>query len=231
MEQEVTNVSAFLYILCAMSAMAFVLSPSLWLFKHIKKPGTNTMTFSHALWLGQTKAFIFTLMASIFISVWDGVFGGHEIKIFGEVLIFVVMSYAYFRQNQNSPNFISTYFKYIRDIVVFGVLCILGWAISLAIGFTMFFSLNLIFLINTTDLQIVSIMIPGLMWNAPIVMMYYHILQDADLRPALKGKPLYMYLWPILIAYFVLLVPLAADKIMKIDFDDMWSKNFKARMA
>ncbi|MBI1301971.1 MAG: hypothetical protein GC137_10015 [Alphaproteobacteria bacterium] len=228
MEQDVAHVSAFLYILCAMSAMAFVLSPSLWLLKHIKSPGANTIEFSHALWLGQTKAFIFTLMTSIFISVWDGIFGGHEIKIFGETLILVIVSYAYFLQNQKSPSFISTYFKYIREVVAFGTLCILGWAVSLAIGFTMFFSLNYIFLINTSDLQIVSIMIPGLLWNIPIVMMYYHILQRGDLRPVLRGYGLYMYLWPILIAYLVLILPLAAEKVAEMD---LMPKNFKARVV
>lgn len=81
-------------------------------------------------------------------------------------------------------------YRHIQETLIFGGLCALGWFVTISVGWALF--------LLSGDVM-VSAFIAGLLWLVPVFGLY-------RLRPA-EGR-VYHYLWPVLLAYLVLLAPL-----------------------
>ncbi len=155
-----------LYLICIMSAMSFVVSSGLWFYRNTSK------TFEQVIWIGQAQGFVWAMILSIAL--------GQSFDILGEVVVLAVALFFGYR--------------YTRETLVFGGLCLAGWVFTFVCGFGLFALAG--------DLTF-AVFISGLLWLVPIFVFYRR-------RPA-SGK-IYNYLWPVLVAYMVLLFPLLIQK-------------------
>lgn len=155
-----------LYLICAMSAMSFVVASGFWFLRWPE------YSFQRSIWMGQIHGFVWAMILSIAL--------GQSFQIFGEIVVLVLA--------------IALGYRHVWDTLIFGGLCLVGWFITLGFGFVLF--------MLSGDL-LMSVFVSGLLWLAPVFVLY---------RVRSVDDKVYNYLWPVLFAYFVLLVPLMIQK-------------------
>ena len=217
-----------LYVLCLMSAMAFVVSAYRW-FWEVRKSALKgeefQQTFSVYIWRGQMLNLVFAMVVSIVLGVSDYFMIGKELNITGEVIFLIVflgaLSWYSIRQKK-----LSAFFGALRDIFWLGFLCLAGWGVTIGLGFAFSKILKMSVMINSSDFDMLIIFLPGLLWNVPLYRLYHKTLQSADRRAALKGRRFHDFLWPILLAYIMVSVPVASQEIVN---SKQWAemKNYK----
>lgn len=160
-----------LYIICALSAISFVVSSGLWFYKKQEN------SFQKEILIGQAQGFVWAMIISIAL--------GQSFDIIGEVLVLgVALFFGY---------------KYIQETLIFGGLCFIGWIITAFVGTVLFFL--------SGDLTF-AVFVAGLLWLAPVFVFYRRMPAD---------KKVYNFLWPVMCAYLVLLLPLMIQKNINTD--------------
>jgi len=214
--QENFQMPPLFFILCAMSAMAFVVSSYIWLWRVYRgeKPKRD---FISSVWMAQFPAFLFSAVVSLCVGLYDYIYAGIRPSIFGECLILCAMFALLFFIPVAS---VDTFGKRIRfvlsrlfHVLSFGFLCLIGWGVTVGVGFFLSMVLRIIFVMNIDDFQVMAFFVTGLMWIAPIVLLYREILKSPDRLPFLDKFGIRNYLWPMLAAYFILLVPFLIQNI------------------
>ncbi len=155
-----------LYLICALSAMSFVVAAGLWFY------GARDTAFNRSVWRGQIHGFVWAMILSVAL--------GQSFDILGEVIV-LILALIFGR-------------KHIQENLIFGGLCMAGWCATLGSGFVLF--------AFTGDLTL-AVFFAGLLWLVPILGFY---------RERRAEEKVYNYLWPILCAYLILLLPLMIQK-------------------
>lgn len=74
---------------------------------------------------------------------------------------------------------------------------------------------------SINDCLTITFMVTGASWCAPVFILYRKIMSSDELSPALTGQKFYRFLWPVLLAYYTLLVPLLCQQIAN---NEKWRK-------
>ncbi len=206
MNNETYQIPALLSLICVMSAMAFILSTYYWFWNIIKSPNKTHMNFSRTIWHGQIHSFIFVMILSILIGLYDFYISAKPLQISGEITILTVsLIISHIFQKTKT-------IKHIKAVMILGVSCIISWVITVIFGFSLGGLLYYLFYTGSHtldfDIGFIPILVIGLLWNLPIAIMFLHILKNDGLRPHLKDLGLHKFLWPVMLAYLVLLSPL-----------------------
>lgn len=198
-----------LYILCAMSAMAFVTSASLWMLNAYRLEKRALPKFSDAVWRGQRYSIFCVMIISIILSFYDHFSSNTSVQIWGEIIILLAGLYMAYTKN--------ALFQQIQSTFMFGCFCLSGWGLTFVIGYVLSLILSIVPTFSSEDFTIILIFVTGLLWNAPILYWGRKILMDGQKRAVLKGQSPHTYLWPVMLAYLVLLVPFTAQEVVNSD--------------
>ncbi len=207
MESPEQTLPTLLYLLCAMSSMAFLVSSYAWLWKTNKNPQLPQPDFKSSVHKGQLYAFFTVMVLSIFIGGYDHFFNDREIHIGGEIFILVAaLIYAYVKSDgDHKVSHVSrTAFRVMR----FGLLCVLGWCVTIILGYVL---TRLLGGAGGVDPNVVFL--TGLSWNIPIAVLYAKIVKKSGGDSTYRASAFHKFLWPVLMAYTVLLVPLLVQQI------------------
>lgn len=199
-----------------MSAMAFVMSAYIWLWQAMQGTGECAREFIPSIWRGQFLGFVFVMIISICVGVYYFYVAARPLQIWGEVVV-LMTSLIILCFYTNKPDRLSTVVRNIREMFYFGIVCLIGWAITIGFGLCLFYVFKFISFISHADADMLVIIIPGALWNLPILVMVHKVMQNAKTRRALKGQGFYKFLWPVLLAYAVLLIPLMVQQIANSD--------------
>lgn len=201
-----------LYLLCAMSAMAFLMSSYLWLWKTARQKHDGDAGFKPAIHKGQLYSFLSVMVLSISIGMYDHYNNESALNISGEICVLVLaIIYAYLKDS--SAHKISGILKSVRAVLLFGALCVAGWGITFMLGWLCAYVFYAVGAGNGSLLNTNVVFITGLLWNIPTLLLYANIAKNAQTKDALGGNGFHKYLWPILMAYTVLLIPLLVQQI------------------
>ncbi|MGH1404817.1 MAG: hypothetical protein ACRBDL_11295 [Alphaproteobacteria bacterium] len=224
MIEDAYQIPALFYILCVMSSMAFVVCSTEWFVRALRSDSGTEISFSLHIWRGQGKSFLFVLIISLLVGLYDYVFADRPIFIAGEVSI-LLCTYLYLLMRRKVDGAVQIW-SFTKSYVSLGFLCLFGWGATVVFGFVLMQVLQTISAVNNTDFFIVVIFLTGLLWNAPVLMLYQKVLKDSVLRPVLKGQGFHKFLWPVLLAYTVLLIPLMLQQ--KVNSEE-WKEMLRAK--
>lgn len=207
---------ALMFVICAMSAMAFVVCSYRWLCQSGK---VSEIILSHgferSIWQGQVVAFMFVMVVSIFIGLFDFYAYERPIQIYGELIILTFFFTVIFLLDKSYSIF--SVLRAVREIMCLGLLCVLWWLVTVGFGLLIAQPLKLISVIDHENFNVIVIFISGALWNVPVLWGYYSLLHNSESRGALKDKGVHKFLWPVLLAYMVLLVPLVTQDMVNSD--------------
>ena len=216
---------ALLYLICAMSAMSFVVCAYRWLWRaHIGRVDTLGKGFEASIGYGQLLSFVFVMILSIFIGFYDFYVYARPVQIYGEVLVlcaFLALSYALSKSDRMHSVLIA-----VREMLWLGFLCVIGWAATVGFGFSLMHVLKVISVIERGAFDVLVIFLSGLVWNAPILWMYYKVLYNSKAQSVLQGRGFHKFLWPVLFAYVVILIPLMMQDISN---SEQWHEMHNAK--
>ncbi len=220
---EIYQSPGLLYVLCTMSAMAFVISCYRW-FAHVADAAKKGQEFNHTysmyIWRGQMLNFIFVMLISVSIGLFDFISDGEIPSIWGESLFLLLFLSALY-WHAKKENRMKEMFKTLAEVLWLGLLCFAGWAVTLFIGMVMAEMLKMSVHINREDTEMLTVFFPGLLWLVPVYFFYQKTLWDADRRKALKGRRFGNFIWPILFAYIIVAFPIVTQEIVN---SDQWHK-------
>lgn len=217
---------SLLILICIMSAMAFVMSAYMWLWHSMKDSEGARIGFVPSIIRGQFLGFIFIVILSLFIGVFDFHMNAQPLRILGEIIILgtaLAIPYVLTQKENRLP----AVFFYVREMLSFGVICLLGWVITIGLGYGVLQILRIVSVVNGADSSILVIFIPGLLWNVPILWMYQKILKNEKTRSVLQGQGFRKFLWPVLMAYTMLLIPLMMQQIAN---SEQWNEMKNAKI-
>ncbi|MGH1455949.1 MAG: hypothetical protein ACRBDI_04140 [Alphaproteobacteria bacterium] len=202
---------ASMYVLFWMAGMAFVVSATRWLIHIIKSPNSPRAEFKTHIWSDQILNIFFVCVLSIVIGFYDHHYYGLPINIMGECSLLALGTIGIFIASKtNAMHAVSQF--YIR-FLSFGLLCLIGWSITAAAAYLFHYGLKATTIMSHDDYLLVSFMMTGILWCAPILILYKKIIRHNDLRQHLNGSGFNKFLWPILLAYLTLLLPLMMQEI------------------
>lgn len=203
------------FIMCAMSAMAFVLSAGLWLWRASRgvSMGRDYKIF---VWMGQVPAFVCSSVISLMVAIYDRVMIGEGNSVFAEVfvLVFIIVFLSVVRVPNVRGVFQKARFVVlaVSRIFLFGLFCAIGWAVTVGVGYGLYKGLPQIFLMNAEDVLVIAVFVAGALWSVVVALLYMRILKGEH-RNKLKGQGIRQFLWPVLCAYFILLFPFLIQNI------------------
>ena len=218
MESAEQTLPTLLYLLSAMSAMGFLLSSYLWLWRVSNRE--NKQDFKSSIYKGQLYAFLSVMVLSICIGSYDHFIHGRDLFIGGEIFVLVTaLAYAYVKAGDQNKvgHVLSSKLKALS----FGFFCIFGWGLTIVLGIALTYLFQALGLSNNGGVDSSVVFITGLSWNVPIVILYAYIVRNPNTKAALKGGGFHKFLWPVLMAYTVLLIPLL---IQQISVSEEWQK-------
>ncbi len=217
---EVYQTPALLSLICIMSAMTFVLSAYYWFWLVIRNPEKTEVTFSKIIWLGQFYNFLFVMILSIFIGIYDSYMAARPLQIGGELSILALSLFASSKFQKGKT------LKHIKIVISVGFTCFIGWGITfgLWLAFSQIFKITSVMAKEEFDVMI--IFAAGLLWNLPIIIMFQKILKNDNMRSHLKGLGIHKFIWPVMIAYLVLLAPLMIQDTVN---SEEWKKMENAK--
>ncbi len=224
MVENAYQVPALFYILCAMSAMAFITCSAGWFVRALRSDSEYVGSFSLYIWAGQAKNFLFVLIISIVVGVYDYFLVGQPVYIMGEVSILCCVYLYFFLRHKRSRA--ARVMSFTKSYLLLGLGCLVGWGITVGFGFVLMTVLQLVSAINSADFFVMVIFITGMLWNAPVLMLYQKVLKDAGRRSVLEGQGFHKFLWPVLLAYLILLIPLMIQQ--KVDSEE-WQEMLRAK--
>ena len=209
---DMYHTPTLLYLICAMSAMSFVVCAYRWLWQICKrKDGASAGRFETSIWRGQMFSFLFVMILSIAIGLYDSYVYGSPIQIYGEFLIlgvFFALSFAVGKSNR-----LHRVLSVAREVSFLGGLCLVAWAATIGSGLLIAEILKLVSVIERANFNVVVIFMAGALWNVPILWGYHRVLRHSETRSALQGRGFHKFLWPVLLAYVVVLIPLMMQDI------------------
>lgn len=215
MESLEQTLPTLLYLLCAMSSMAFLVSSYAWLWNTSKNPEQPQPDFKSSIQKGQLYAFFGVMVLSIFIGSYDHFFNAQEIHIGGEIFILTAaLIYAYVKsEGDHKITYLS---RTILKVMFFGLLCVFGWCLTIILGYVLTVSVG-----GTRGLDPNVVFLTGLSWNIPTVVLYTKIVKKSGDNSPYRASAFHKFLWPVLMAYTVLLVPLL---IQQISVSEEWKQ-------
>ncbi|GJL86216.1 MAG: hypothetical protein DHS20C02_19910 [Micavibrio sp.] len=83
--------------------------------------------------------------------------------------------------------------------------CLIGWAVSLALGWSVFEVVGKL----PGNVDGIAVVVIGLLWNAPLLLLYLGIQAKSKTGEVFlpEGLKFYKLLWPVLAAYILLVLP------------------------
>ena len=220
MESPEQALPTLFYLLCAMSAMAFLVSSYQWLWRVATHPQDEYPIFEQTLKRGQYFTFLAVMILSILIGTYNHILYDTKLNIVGEILVLVAaFGYAYALSKEEKK--IGAVLILAKGVSLYLVFCALGWLLTFALGASLTHFFNLFGLMGPAVLHPQVVFITGLMWNVPIIILYIMITRSSERKQRLQGYAFHKFLFPVFLAYTVLLVPLL---IQQISVSDEWQK-------
>lgn len=217
-EADTYQVPALVYIFCVMSAMAFVVSGTLWMWRAYKSGDVPKQSYTDAVFEGQQDSFFCVIVLSLLVGFYDHFFAGEPLKIFGEITVLILAcAYLFYKVRSQKLSVSNIWGGSLQRVLAFAGLCFAGWGATIAFGFVIWSVLSVVSVMNATDMVTVVVFLTAGAWVCPIIMLGYKILKKNEARPALKGKSPHTFLWPVLLAYLILLVPLMVQQTANSD--------------
>lgn len=209
MQGSEQQIPTLVFVFCVMSAMAFVVAGSRWMWRIYKTGRIPKQTYNDAIIESQQDSFFCVIMISLFVGIYDFLLAGQPLRVSGEITVLVLTcGYLFYAVRKSGANMRTTFKLGLKRVAGVGALCLLGWAVTFLFGYIVAKILSLLSAMNTEDFLVAVVFIAAGLWTIPIFVLGYKIRQRDDVRPALKGKSPHVFLWPVLLAYLVLLVPL-----------------------
>lgn len=224
MQTSEIDPQTLLYLICAMSAMALLTAAYRWLWQAsrdsksgISKGENAYAEFWNAIIAGQAYILLFAILIFLSVNIYDFAMGNKPLSIVAEfIVIFGAALFVWARAEPAKRG--GAMVSFVANIFLYGAMCIAGWGLSAAIGFALSMAGAQSGLFqNEANIQTLSLFTVGLLWNAPIIIMYLMITKNQSgktyAQRGIGGKKLYQYLWPVFFAYTILFVPLMIQQV------------------
>jgi hypothetical protein len=196
----------FLTVLCALSAMSFIMAIIYWLWRARHNDARDLHGFGQTIWRFQIYSalavtFIFlinNIYESLRTSFTQGITFGPELIVFGGA----GMLFAFHCHREGAPIFVSI-LQEVKKIIFLVLACLAGWILTLATGWVLGMTLYGLYTVvggNTGDIGFIVPLLTGFLWIVPFYVLYRCVPEE-------KPK-FYDLLWPLVFAYLMVLVPL-----------------------
>lgn len=218
MQEPITSASAslsvppLLFIFCALSAMGFILSTLHWLYQARKTFPAKTLP--RKVWTDQIYILVGGTLFSLIHGLCAQFFWGAESNLSGEFAILAVVTVAFAFHTHIRKR--SIHRAIIRKIIYTALLflaCFSGWVFTFVIG-VLSAQVTYIFLPPTVDPTFSGVIICGLWWFIPVSLLYWRMEKRRAGDPAYGDMRFHHFLWPLVLACFVLLMPLTLQDFM-----------------
>lgn len=198
---------------CYLSGMAMFLSVLFWQWRIYKgRDSVGSLRRSVGLWLLRVLVAITVFSLSYMV-----IFRPPSPVIFvpeASLLAFITVLYMKIQHDRHIdwPDVFAKQLP-LEMIKVGGVafLCLLGWVVSLSLGWAVFKAVSLI----PGRTEWIAVFLIGLLWNGPLLWLYLAI-QTKTQRGAAALPPqfkFYKLLWPVLLAYLFIMLPAVIELI------------------
>ena len=210
---DIGNTPPLLVIFCAMSAMTFVIAAIGWIFSagFAENEGRSLRL---TIWKAQLLNFVAILIFSIFVTMHDAMYYQSNGNLTGEIAAMAVIFIAFaFYCIRNKKNIFGGLWKSFKSMVMVVLMSLGGWGFSIA--FYWGIAVLLISGLGThraDELMVVPPFVTGLVWNVPIIWAYFYY-KDKKTASELSTQKLHNLLWPVLLAYVVMIIPLFMQQI------------------
>lgn len=224
-EEQITFYAPALFVtFFVMAAMALVIAPIAWIYKSCSSnppaydPGREVFIFQFRNLAGM--AFL-SLILNIFRFI-DGAPGG-VLQFLPEGLLLAFMGWRFLvssREHEGAPDR-----KILREAGriarQFG-LCLIGWTLTFAAGFTVY-TIVITFGGDGGLAAMSAGFLTGGLWIVSVAWAFFFFKKRApDPATAMEGYRFYDLLWPVMMAFVALLVPLMIqDFANSKDFQEM----------
>lgn len=207
---------ASMYLLFWMAGMALVISTYIWLYNIWKNPHQSHQSLKEHLLQDQITNLFAVCGLSIIIGAYDTIKFGTAYNITAEIMLLSAGSFGVmaFGKNKRIEKLTLHIFKTIK----LGTFCTLGWTITLAIGYAIYQVISISDIFVQQDKIMIATMITGASWCAPIIILHKKLTCNkttnlSTTNKNIKNKKLHNFLWPVLLAYFILLIPMITQEI------------------
>ena len=217
---DIYHTPPLLMIFCAMSAMTFIVAALGWVvIAGITKDSSDVKSLGFFIWYAQILNLTVIMAFSAFVTVYDSLSGYGDITVIGEVLVLALILCAYIIYGHKTKTSIfKGIWKRIKNSALLVLFCLGAWGVTLAFGWSLGALLYIVTGPNPSqDLGILAPFITGMMWNAPILIFYLYFKKQEKVSSHLENVKLHNVLWPVLLAYLVLILPLFIQHVANSD--------------
>lgn len=203
MEEQVSQfyqAPPLLFLICIFSALSFVSSAWFWLFSGWK----SNAGFMPYVWVRQGRAFIFVMILSLVLGAYDSLVYHNVFHWKAEAVI--ILLWLYIRSYHEGHSFKSMISIFNKSLYQGGA-CFLMAVITIGIAYSAFL------LSGVFEIAVIASM--GI-WGLLIIPLYFHLKKNNGLDGMIR-KSVHHYLWPVLLAYFVLMIPLQMQQVANSD--------------
>lgn len=206
-----------IYMCCFFASMGMVVSTVSWLYGFLVYLDPKVRLFDYIRHF-QIRLFVCTLLTSIFFNAvkffLSNTSSTHTPNILPEIIIFLFILFGYQRfRDIKGPTFWGDILKQSFKILQAFFICIIGWIITFLVALGVFYFCQFITGNNLLNYTI-SAFVAGSMWNVPVLFLYYKIRNLRGDEPImLKNVKFHDLLWPVLLAYALLILPLLIQDV------------------
>lgn len=202
-----------IYLMCVMSSMSFIVSGNVFLFRVLQGREDNIDGLGRTVLIGQVLSFLSVALFSFCISFYDFLVNGGALSVYGELLILSVGLVVCALKASDKGSFFGIVCG-LKSFFYFLCMCFAGWVMTIGVGISVSRILEFIYVhFGLFPGRIVFVFfISGFLWNVPTLVIYRMIRKRYGEGDVLQDVRFHRVLWPVLMAYMVLLFPLMIER-------------------
>ncbi|MDH5722786.1 MAG: hypothetical protein OEY94_05645 [Alphaproteobacteria bacterium] len=219
---DINDTPPLLIIFCAMSAMTFIIAAIGWIFSAGFEEGEGK-SLRFTIWKAQLLNFVAIMIFSVFVTMHDSMFYQVDANIIGEIVAMTVILIGFaFHCIRNKKNIFVGLWKSFKSMVMVVLMSLGGWGFSIVF----YWSIGILLVSGlgthrVDELMIVPPFVTGLVWNVPIIWAYFYY-KNKNTDAELASKKLHNLLWPVLLAYIVMIIPLFIQHVTQSESWQEW---------
>ena len=203
-------------VFCVLAAMTMVVAPIVWIRRcYSSAPPAHDL--GHEVLILQLRTLAVVLVLSFLINLWRLGAGSPNVNglsLLPEVLMLAFMAWRYVRLTREQGGEASQRLRAEawRVLQQFG-LCLTGWAATFGLGAGVY---QLFFLATQSDEISVTAagFAAGIFWIVAVILAYFLKRPPAERLPEhIRRVKSYDLLWPVMLAYMLLLAPMTMQEI------------------
>lgn len=206
----------FFTVFCVLAAMTMVVAPIVWIRRcYSSAPPAHDL--GHEVLILQLRTLAVVLVLSFFINLWRLGAGSPKVNglsLLPELLMLAFLAWRYVRLTREQGGAASQRLRAeARRVLRLFVLCLTGWAATFGVGAGVYW---FFFLATKSDEISVTAagFAAGIFWIVAVVLAYFlKRPPEEQLSEIVRRKKAHDLLWPVMLAYVLLLAPMLMQDI------------------